>query len=117
MDYTPIGHYGSAAAGGAQPQIPTPGPPPETGPNPSGKYVAYDTNVWEALALPGRHPGDESADDPLGTGDPRPGFCPPNDPLFLPWGKCANHQLEYLDYYEDTMKEMLGFDARATPAW
>ena len=61
MDYDPIGHYGPAADGGAAAQIPlTPsnGPPAMNNPNPSGKWIAYDTNVWESLTLPYRHPGD-----------------------------------------------------------
>ena len=61
MDYDPIGHYGPTADGGAAPQIPlTPsnGPPAMNNPNPSGKWIAYDTNVWESLTLPYRHPGD-----------------------------------------------------------
>ena len=87
--------------------VPSPLTPP-TNSNPSGKWVTYDTNVFEALNLPSRHPGDENANDPPGTGDPRHGFCPPNDPMFVPWGKCADHQLEYLDYFEKTMKEILG---------
>jgi Zn-dependent M28 family amino/carboxypeptidase len=100
IDYTPIGFF--------KPGDPMPSPTsPPSNPNPSGKYVAYDMNVYEALNLPSRHPGDESANDPPGTGDPRHGFCPP-DPQFLPWGLCANHQLEYLDHFEKTMKEMLG---------
>ena len=100
IDYTPIGFY--------KPGDPIPSPTsPPTNPNPSGKYVAYDMNVYETLNLPARHPGDEKADDPPGSGDPRHGFCPP-DPQFLPWGLCANHQLEYLDHFERTMKEMLG---------
>lgn len=56
MDYTPIGHYGP---GGTSPTIPSPsGGAPAVGPNPSGKWVAYDTNVWESLAVPYRHPND-----------------------------------------------------------
>ena len=101
MDYTPIGFYKPGDP------VPSPSTPPANA-NPSGKWVAYDTNVFESLNLPSRHPGDESATDPPGTGDPRHGFCPPNDPTFLPWGKCNNHQLEYLDYFEKTMKETLG---------
>ncbi len=63
IDYTPIGYYGPADEVTALPgssMIPNPsgGPPPLNDPNPSGKYVAYDTNVWEALTLPYRHPGD-----------------------------------------------------------
>lgn len=63
MDYTPIGYYGppdeAGTPEGESATIPNPsGGPPAIGPNPSGKWVAYDTNVWESLALPSRHPGD-----------------------------------------------------------
>lgn len=127
VDYTPIGHYGPADRGGESATIPQPGNPPAVGPNPSGKYVAYDTNMWESLALPARHPGDDcnslppekrhpdcrdgdkDADDdgPSGTGSAAFGFCP--DPLVNGFvaGECQNNQLEYLDYYEQTMKDML----------
>lgn len=101
MDYTPIGFY--------KPGDPLPSPlAPPSDSNPSGKFVAYDTNVFESLNLPSRHPGDDSPNDAPGSGDPRYGFCPPSDPTFLPWGKCANHQLEYLDYFERTMRQILG---------
>jgi PKD repeat protein len=127
VDYTPIGHYGPTDRGGESATIPQPGDVPEVGPNPSGKYVAYDTNVWESLALPSRHPGDncnslpeeeqhpdcregdKDADDdgPSGTGTSAFGFCP--DPLVNGFiaGECQNNQLEYLDYFEQTMEEML----------
>jgi hypothetical protein len=76
--------------------------------NPSGHWSAYDTNVYESLNFPGRQAGDTTSNDAPGTGDPRFGFCPPqNDPTFMPQGKCANHALEYLDYYEKTMRELL----------
>lgn len=60
IDYTPIGYYGPPDEGGTSATIPNPsgGPPALNDPNPSGKWVAYDTNVWEALTLPYRHPGD-----------------------------------------------------------
>ena len=64
IDYTPIGYYGPAdevtALPGSQqvPLSPTSGPPMLNDPNPSGKWVAYDTNVWESLTMPYRHPGD-----------------------------------------------------------
>src|SRR6266511_183843 len=106
IDYTPIGHYKPGDP------IPQPGGVPEVGPNPSGKYVAYDTNVWESLAVPSRHPGDNcnslppekqdpgcsagdrDADDdgPSGTGSSAFGFCP--DPIqngFIS-GQCQNNQ-------------------------
>jgi hypothetical protein len=101
MDYSPIGFF--------KPGDPIPSPlNPPTDPNPSGKWVAYDVNVFETLNYPSRHPGDISANDPPGSGDPRHGFCPPGDPTFTPWGVCNNHQLEYLDYFERTMTEILG---------
>ncbi len=101
MDYNPIGFF--------KPGDPIPSPlDPPANPNPSGKWVAYDVNIFETLNYPSRHPGDTTADDPPGSGDPRHGFCPPGDPTFTPWGVCNNHQLEYLDYYEQTMTEILG---------
>ncbi|HEX2028549.1 MAG TPA: M28 family peptidase [Nitriliruptorales bacterium] len=101
MDYTPVGAFVPGSP------IPSPLEPP-TDPNPSAKWVAYDTNVYETLNFPGRHPGDETDDDPPGSGDPRHGFCPPEDPQFLPWGRCANHQREYLDHFEWAMRDILG---------
>src|SRR4051812_30465563 len=86
--------------------IPGPGDAGTLNPNPSGKYLAYDMDVFESLTLPGRQPGDESAKDPPGNGGMPYGFCPPN-PMFVPQGHCVNHQLEYLDHFESTMKEML----------
>jgi len=141
IDYTPIGHYGPAgqAIPGGSATIPSPsGGPPPTGPNPSGKWVAYDTNVWESLSVPSRHPGDncnnvpeaERGDCNEADGDPDDelqssnagatgyqgpdgtslihGVCPQGDPTFAPWGQCFNNQLEWLDYYERSMKEILG---------
>jgi PKD repeat protein len=64
IDYTPIGYYGppdeADTPAGESATVPTPGggPPPLNDPNPSGKYVAYDTDVWESLTIPYRHPGD-----------------------------------------------------------
>ena len=104
MDYSPIGFY--------KPGDPIPSPlTPPTDPNPSGRWNAYDLNVYESLNFPSRQPGDTSAKDPPGSGDPRYGFCPPSttpNALFLIGGKCANHQLEWLDHYERVMKEILG---------
>ncbi|HEX9822921.1 MAG TPA: M28 family peptidase [Actinomycetota bacterium] len=99
MDYTPVGFYKPGDL------IPMPAAPP-TDPNPSGKWVAYDTNVFESLNFPQRQPGDTTTNDPPGSGDPRYGFCPP--PEHPPFGKCLNHQLEYLDYFEEQMTEILG---------
>jgi hypothetical protein len=101
MDYSPIGFF--------KPGDPIPSPlNPPVNPNPSGKWAAYDINVFETLNYPSRHPGDTTANDPPGSGDPRHGFCPPGDPTFTPWGVCNNHQLEYLDYFERSMQEILG---------
>ena len=44
--------------------------------NPSGKYNAFDTNVFEVLCLPFRAAGDQSGGDPYGNGgEPRHGRC------------------------------------------
>lgn len=102
MDYTPIGFY---RPGEPIPPISAAG---TLDPNPSGKWVAYDTNIYESLTLPGRHPGDDSASDAPGNGGQPNGFCPQEDPTFAPWGKCADHQLEYLDYFEQQMRQILG---------
>ena len=89
--------------------------------NPSGSYNAYDTNIFEILALPYRGAGDEHGDDPYGNGEDGPaehGRCG-TDPRSernrqgsagYPeiTGECFNHQLEYLDYYETTMQDILG---------
>lgn len=138
MDYSPIGYYGpSDEAGtplGESATIPLPGPVPAVGPNPSGKWIAYDVNVWESLALPSRHPGDDcntlspqeqaerlceegdldpDGDGPGGYSGPNGtsnvhGACPPSsNPAFTPWGECFNNQLEWLDYFEQSMEDML----------
>lgn len=76
VDYTPIGYYGPAdeadTPAGESAMIPNPsgGPPPLNDPNPSGKWVAYDTDVWEALTLPSRHPGDNCNSLPPEEQDP-----------------------------------------------
>jgi len=77
--------------------------------NPSGKWNALDNNVFETLNFPTRQGDDASNADPLGSGDPRHGFCPPSasEPNFNPYGKCANHQLEFIDHYEKQMKSVL----------
>ena len=117
LDYSPIGHF--------KPGDPVPAPNAIDGPllsllqgkrfNPSGKYNAFDTNVFETLALPFRAAGDQSAEDPYGNGgDPRHGFCAqPFDParpgpLAPLVGACPNHQLEYSQYFEETMRDILG---------
>ena len=127
LDYFPIGQYGpdgQAWVGGPTADrsetLPATNSPlaPTAGRryNPSGKYVAYDTNLFEALTLPFRAAGDEAANDPPGNGgNPLFGFCqggaPDPDgaaPLTALAGQCPNHQLEYLDYFEETMREILG---------
>ena len=91
--------------------IPLPSAPPADpttdGDRPSEwNWNAYDVNVFESLALPGREPGDETDDDEPGNGGMPYGMCPPH-PQYTS-GRCDNHQLEYLDYYERAMKEILG---------
>ena len=83
--------------------------------NPSGHFSAFDNNVFEVLALPYRGSGDTSATDPYGNGgDPRHGYCKPNPEsdrpgeLALIAGECPNHQLEYSQYFERTMRAILG---------
>jgi PKD repeat protein len=87
--------------------------------NPSGKYNAFDTNVFETLGLPYRAAGDTNADDPYGNGgDPRHGYCDSDpDPdldterpgrLAPVAGECPNHQIEYSRYFADTMRDILG---------
>jgi PKD repeat protein len=85
--------------------------------NPSGDYNAFDTNVFETLALPYRAAGDQFTDDPYGNGgtpqhgrcggDPRSDRSRPGD-LAAVAGECPNHQLEYIRYYKATMKDILG---------
>ena len=105
--YKPIGFYKPGDA------IPSPLDLPKADAdglfNPSGNWNALDNNVYETLNFPTRQANDQSNADPLGSGDPRHGFCPPSatEPQFNPYGKCANHQLEFLDYYERTMKAVL----------
>ncbi len=91
--------------------IPMPSAPPKpTGAtgiyNPSGHWSAYDSNVFESLNFPGRQGGDTTDNDPPGTGMPVFGFCPPH-PQYVPAGRCVNHALEYLKYYEATMNTIL----------
>ena len=88
--------------------------------NPSGDYNAFDNNVFEVMCLPFRGAGDESADDPYGnapagrTQDPRHGYCSqpgepnPDAPLQAAAGECPNHPLEYVEYFEATMRDILG---------
>ncbi|MDQ5807633.1 MAG: M28 family peptidase, partial [Actinomycetota bacterium] len=89
--------------------------------NPSGNFNAFDTNVFEVLAMPYRAAGDEHADDPLGNGQDGPeehGRCSEDPRSERPrggaagfpviTGECFNHQLEYVEYYERTMMSILG---------
>jgi hypothetical protein len=114
MDYSPIGHLkpgadmpadaGAACDGFFKPLM--------NGKlfNPSGKWNAYDTNAFEATCLPYRGAGDTSDQDPMGNGgEPKWGFCKADasDQSQYKAGVCPNHQLEYIDYYEATMKEIL----------
>jgi PKD repeat protein len=138
VDYTPIGYYGPPDEAGTSvgesamiPTTPPSGPPPAVpGPNPSGKFVSYDRNVWESLHLPSRHPGDNcnslpveqrhpdcragdmdaDNDGPQGYSGPNGtspvhGECPPQAGFVA--GECFNHQLEYLDYFEQEMETLL----------
>lgn len=112
MDYTPVGEYGALAGG--TPVIPATSAAGALDPNPSGKWVAYDTNVFESITYPARHPGDTTTNDVPGNAAQPYGFCPQRDPTFTPWGKCddqpdtGNHQLEYLAYFEQQMQQILG---------
>ena len=105
LEYFPLGEYGP---GRPRPTLPPDARQAPDKPNPSGKWNSYDLNVYHSLNFPSRYPADEKADDPPGTGDPRHGFCPPTDPRFLPWGICANHQLEFREHWHRIAKEILG---------
>jgi hypothetical protein len=106
--YKPIGFW---KPGDTLPTTPTPPAPSDPSGiyNPSGHWSAYDSNLFESLNFPGRQAGDKTDKDAPGSGDPRYGFCPfdPAFPGFIPQGKCANHALEYLNYFEATMKSIL----------
>ena len=85
--------------------------------NPSGTFNAFDTNVFEVLALPYRSAGDPSGGDPYGNGgNPEHGRCgddpgsderPRKGDFSQLAGACPNHQLEYLAHYERTMGAIL----------
>lgn len=141
VDYDPIGYYGppdeAGTPVGESATIPNPppqgSPPAIPGPNPSGKWISYDTNVWESLHLPSRHPGDncnslppaeqagcEAGDLDIDTDGPQGyrgpsggpatvhGECPASpNPVFAPFGECFNSQLEWLDHYEQSMEALL----------
>ena len=160
MDYTPVGAFGpdgerTLAPGFAgtpevpptgRSSIPAPNPTPlapVTGAyptglfNPSGKWVAYDSNVFTAMNFPDRHPDDPDENTEQDTGPYNPagpdggpggtdigpgghatyGTCrsrvppggpdPANEAVFIS-GDCGNHQREYGLYYEAAMKSILG---------
>jgi hypothetical protein len=80
IEYDPIGYYGPADEAdtplGESAQVPITAPSGTltlNDPNPSGKWIAYDTNVWEALTLPYRHPGDNC--DPAAPAAERHADC------------------------------------------
>ena len=122
-DITKLVYVGVGAIKPGQPLLaPTdlgklPGRTPDGRFNPSGVYHPYDTNVFEVMALPYRAAGDQFSDDPEGNGgNPVHGFCG-GDPrsnrerpgeLAEVAGECPNHQLEYIAYYENTMRDILG---------
>jgi hypothetical protein len=141
IDYDPIGFYGPPDEAGTSvgesatiPAVPPNGGPPPAvpGPNPSGKFIAYDTNVWESLWLPARHPGDNcnslavdqrhpdcragdmdvDNDGPQGYLGPAGvgvahGECAQPSPSGFFAGECFNSQLEYLAYFEQSMETLL----------
>jgi PKD repeat protein len=86
--------------------------------NPSGSYNAFDTNVFEVLALPYRAAGDPSGGDAYGNGgDAEHGRCGPDSgadarprkgDFAETAGACPNHQLEYVEHYEARMRDILG---------
>lgn len=128
MEYVPIGKYGPAGQNtvvpGETPSVTLPATNSPLTPtsgrkyNPSGEYVAYDTNLFETLTWPYRAAGDTADNDPPGNGGNQPDYgkcdplAPPDPDGFAPLtaaaGRCPNHHLEYLDYFEETMKEILG---------
>jgi Zn-dependent M28 family amino/carboxypeptidase len=113
LPYNPIGFF---KPGDPIPATSAPPKPDGNGLfNPSGHFSAYDTNVYESLNFPTRQADDQSNKDPLGNGGNPYGFCPQggaaeggSDPQFIGAGRCYNHQLEYLDHFERTMKAILG---------
>ena len=80
----------------AIPAIPDPAEVPK--PDPTGNYNAYDINVYETFWFPERQPGDESAEDEPG-GAITHGTCPQ--------GGCANHELEFQNYWMKRMKKLV----------
>ena len=126
LDYSPIGEFGPGEPVPAHDRCEESLLPLKAGQgkrfNPSGKYNAFDNNVFEVLCLPFRAAGDESASDPYGNApdgapqNPTHGLCSPNPeprpgedaPLSSVAGECPNHQLEYVEYFEETMRDILG---------
>ena len=126
LDYSPIGEFGPGEVVPTHDSCEETLLPLKAGQgkrfNPSGKYNAFDNNVFEVLCLPFRGAGDESNADPYGNApegepqNPAHGYCAPNPeprpgesaPLSSVAGECPNHQLEYIEYYEETMQDILG---------
>jgi PKD repeat protein len=131
LAYEPEGHFQAGDAVPAHDQCEEELLPLASGKkfNPSGNYNAFDNNVFEVLCLPFRAAGDTSNADPYGNGpdaddppdgqgdnqNPLHGHCAPNpeprpgpDAVWSPIaGECPNHQLEYIDYFEETMLDIL----------
>ena len=113
LDYEPIGFFKPG-----DPVPPNEPLQPTAGRryNPSGNYNAFDNNFFEVVTWPYRGSGDTTDNDEPGSGNPKHGFCAPNpEPRPGPaavWspiaGECPNHQLEYIAYYEETMRDILG---------
>lgn len=78
------------------PLLPDPAEVPEA--NPTGNYNAYDLNVFETIHFPFRQPGDETEDDAPG-GALAHGTCAPEG--------CANHGLEFVDFWQKTFKPLV----------
>jgi len=66
--------------------------------NPTKQYNAYDLNVYETIWFPHRQAADEDAEAEPG-GAIAHGQCPE--------GNCANHALEYRDFWMKTMKPLV----------
>jgi hypothetical protein len=90
MDYAPT------PAIEAIPADPDPAAVPKA--NPTGKYNAYDLNVYETFWFPERQPGDETKDDEPG-GAISHGTCPD--------GGCPNHALEFKTFWQKLMRPLV----------
>ena len=122
MEYAPIGHF---KPGETLPVSPATACDEDLQPlrkgeifNPSGKFNAFDNNVFEILCCPFRGPGDTTTNDPFGNGAPtgalrllrgRP------DAAARPGSRGAGRRRSARttssstsSYYEETMKEILG---------